>query len=567
MTYVVRAHDFSLQYPYADQPTLRHLSLHLKPGERVLLLGPSGSGKSSLALCLNGLIPHSVEADVRGSMQVFGRETRDLDPAALARRVGMVFQDPESQFCTLTVEDEIAFGLENLGVARDEMARRIDGALQQVAMAAERGTRLDRLSGGMKQRVVLAAALAMEPDLMILDEATSNLDPAGAADLFALVQRIARAAPHRAFLMIEHRLDALINIISRVWVLGEDGCLIYDAPPRALFLQHRASLDELGVWQPTVTSLAQALQEAGVAPPLPWLTLDEALAWLRQAPQAWETAAEWAQPGADAAVEPHSIPVLELEHVSYTYRTGAAAVRDVNLVVRRGEVLAVVGSNGAGKSTLAHLMIGLIHPQQGTVRVLSRDSAHTPLSTLAGLCGFVFQNPEHQFVTDCVFDEIAMGVRAEGLDEETVRQRTCALLRQLHLADKETANPFTLSQGQKRRLSVATMLTGARHILILDEPTFGQDAYNSQELTSMLRQLNRAGVTVILVTHDMELVWSLAQRVAVMADGRLLKVDTPTAIFANRDLLRQARLQPPARAVVAYAVKAMAAHAARYPLW
>src|SRR5690606_16353323 len=315
-------------------------------------------------------------------------------------------------------------------------------------------------------RVALAAALAMEPDLLILDEATSNLDPAGAADLFALVQRIARANPHRAFLMIEHRLDALINLISRAWVLGEDGRLIYDAPPRSLFLQHRDALAELGVWQPTVTSLAQTLQEAGVASPLPWLTLDEALAWLRQAPQAWETAAAWAQPAGGAAVAAHGIPVLELEHVSYAYPANAVAVRDVNLVVRRGEVLAVVGSNGAGKSTLAHLMIGLIYPQQGVVRVLGRDSAHTPLSTLAGLGGFVFQNPEHQFVTDCVFDEIALGMRAEGVDEETIRQRTRTLLRQLHLADKETANPFTLSQGQKRRLSVATMLTGTRHILI-----------------------------------------------------------------------------------------------------
>jgi len=557
VTAILRARRFSLQYPYADAPTLHDFSVDLQRGERVLLLGPSGSGKSSLALCLNGLIPHSIEADVTGSLRVCGQETTTARPAELAQRIGIVFQDPESQFCTLTVEDEIAFGLENLRLPRDEMDERIDQALRQVEMAGERGTRLDRLSGGMAQRVVLAATLAMDPDLLILDEATSNLDPAGEVELFALLERMARRDPARTFLLVAHRLDPLIQTISRVWVLDEAGRLLYDAPPRSLFAQHGAALAAMGIWQPAATSLAHALAQADGTPAPPFLTIPEALAWLRRHPQAWEPAAAWAQPAADPASDPHAAPAVVLDRISFAYGDGARAVRDVSLCVRCGEVLAVVGANGAGKSTLAQLVVGLRHPQQGTVRVLGEDVARTPVSQLAQRCGFVFQNPEHQFVTDRVCDEVAFGLRRQGLDEESVTTRTRALLQRLHLADKETANPFTLSQGQKRRLSVATMLDSERAILILDEPTFGQDARNSRELVATLRRLNREGMTLILVTHDMELVWTLAQRVAVMANGRLLHVAPVAAIFADADLLRRAHLRPPSQAVVAAALDTM----------
>ncbi len=563
MTAVAQAQAFSLRYPDAAEPVLRNFSFRLGRGERVLLLGPSGSGKSSLTLCLNGLIPHSIEADVSGALQVFGQEVIHADPADLAQRIGIVFQDPESQFCTLTVEDEIAFGLENLRLSRRVIDRRIDQVLGQVGLRGQRHTRLDRLSGGMAQRVALAAILAMNPALLVLDEATSNLDPAGAAAIFSLVAQLARTAPECTFLIIEHRLDALLETISRVWVVDEDGRLRYDAPPRTLFTQEYAALAAMGIWQPPAMSLAHTLRQAGVVQEAAWLTLPEALAWLRCHPHAWDAAWAWAQPTADPGPSAETSPAVALEHVSFSYANGTRALHDLSLSVRRGEVLAVVGGNGAGKSTLAQLMVGLLRPQQGTVRVDGDDTARLPASVLARRCGFVFQNPEHQFVTDRVYDEIAFGYRQQGVDEARTAQATRALLERLNLSDKENANPFALSQGQKRRLSVATMLTADRSILILDEPTFGQDERNSRELVAELRRLNQAGMTLVLVTHDMELVWALAQRVAVMADGRLLAVGPVDQIFADADLLQRAALQCPARAVVAQALQRMTAQPAR----
>jgi energy-coupling factor transport system ATP-binding protein len=558
MTALVEARQFSMQYPYTARPTLQHLSCTLRQGERVLLLGASGSGKSSFCLCLNGLIPHSIEADIDGLLSVCGFDTRRTEPACLARHIGMVFQDPESQFCTLTVEDEVAFGLENLCLSRADIANRIDQALRWIGLEAHRHTRLDRLSGGQKQRVMLAACLAMDPKILVLDEATSHLDPAGARQFLRLIHRFAQTEAERTLLVVEHQLDMLIESIHRVWVLDEEGTLRHDAPPRPLFTQYGSELEQIGVWQPSAISLAHTLHEAGILwTPYP-LTIRESLDRLRDCPQAWADATHWARPGADPAPAPDGEPILELNQVTFAYPDGTQALRGIDLAVRRGEVLALVGANGAGKTTLAQLMVGLLRPQQDRVRFLGQDIAGLPLRELAGRCGFVFQNPEHQFVTDRVFDEIAFGLRRQGLSEEMVHTRTEQLLHRLGLTPHTNANPFALSQGQKRRLSVASMLAGDKELLVLDEPTFGQDVRNRQELMAALRRLNREGVTLLLVTHDMDLVWELAQRAAVLADGHLLKVAPVETIFADRALLQQAHLEPAPRATMWTSIQALA---------
>jgi energy-coupling factor transport system ATP-binding protein len=558
MMEIAQAQGLTLRYPYTAKPILQDISFTLGRGERVLLLGPSGSGKSSLSLCLNGLIPHSVEAELRGSLCVFDRPTLGIAPAELARRVGIVFQDPESQFCTLTVEDEVAFGLENLGLSRIEIDTRINQALAQVGLSDQRRTRLDRLSGGMKQRLALAAALAMAPELLVLDEVTANLDPAGAAEVFEQIEQLARQAPERTFLLIEHRLDRLIGLIDRVWVLDEEGRLIYDTTPRRLFAQYGQALEQAGIWQPTATRLAHHLQQAGLEPVVWPLTLQETLEMIHHQPESWPLVVGWARPGGASGPGSEAEVIVQLREVAFSYPDGSRAVERVNLEVRRGEVLALVGANGAGKTTLAQLMAGLLRPQQGSVQLLGEETSHLSARTLARRCGFVFQNPEHQFVTDQVFDEVAFGLRQQGLDEAEIRARVEAHLARLGLLARQKANPFELSQGQKRRLSVATMLVGKQELLILDEPTFGQDACNARELTAELRRLNQEGLSLVLVTHDMELVWELAQRVAVMAGGRLLKVGPVTEIFADTELLWQSHLTPPPQAILAAALQEIA---------
>ncbi len=376
MTEILCADKLSLRYPYTNAPTLQNISLTLKRGERVLLLGPSGSGKSSLSLCLNGLIPHTIEAELSGSLRVFGQETLHIQPAELARRIGIVFQDPESQFCTLTVEDEMAFGLENLCLPRPEIERRIEAGLAKVNLAAQRRTRLDRLSGGMKQRLALAATLSMQPELLILDEATANLDPAGVAEIFDMIASLAQSDPDLTLVLVEHRLDPLMSLINRVWVLDENGCLIHDGPPRQIFAQHGLALDRTGIWQPTASRLAHHLQQTSIKLPSWPLTLGEGLEALQQQPTAWPVAAEWTKPLTPLSIPPNQKVMVQFRQVHYHYPNGTRAVQEVDFAVHHGEILALVGANGAGKSTVAQLMAGLLRPQQGTVEMLGRG--HPP---------------------------------------------------------------------------------------------------------------------------------------------------------------------------------------------
>ncbi len=552
----VQANELALRYPYAATTVLQGLTFTIQAGERILLLGTSGSGKSSLALVLNGLIPHSIEAELAGELAIFGHSTAATPPAQLARRVGIVFQDPESQFCMLTVADEVAFGLENLGCPREQMDERIDAALARVGLANHRTARLDRLSGGQKQRVAVAATLAMDPSLLLLDEATANLDPAGAAEMMAVVAELAQRDRGRTIVLIDHQLDHLIALVDRVLVIDAHGQLAHDMPPRQLFAEHGPALDAAGIWQPTAMLLAHTLRTAGHSLPNWPLTMAEALTMLRQQPTAWAAALAWAAPAEAcpprlSASAGSADPVLDLREIHFAYPNGTAVLNGIDLSVQRGEIIALCGPNGAGKTTLAQLMVGLLRPQQGTVRILGRDAANLSVRALAQHGGFVFQNPEHQFVADSVFDEVAFALRRQALTETEIRARVDPLLARLDLLAKATANPYELSQGQKRRLSVATMLVESQDFLVLDEPTHGQDARNTRELVAELRRLNALGLTLILVTHDMELVWTLAHRVAIVMDGQLARVETPAQLFADEALLAAAQLVLPARAVIA----------------
>ncbi|WP_162179601.1 ABC transporter ATP-binding protein [Thermogemmatispora carboxidivorans] len=565
-TALIEIEDLTVKYPGRRAPALEGLQLQLRAGETVLLLGPSGSGKSTLALTLNGLIPHSIGKLQSGRIRVAGFDTRQTTVATLAQRVGILFQDPEAQFVMFTVEDEIAFGLENLCFSPEEMERRISESLRLVGLTDLRYRRVEQLSGGEKQRVALAALLALEPEILVFDEPTANLDPQGTREVFDLLRRCKETGRY-TIVLIEHRLDELMDLVERMVVLGKRGEVIIDGAPREVLRSHLSTLQELGVWVPQVARLAHALQQHGWSlEPFP-LTLSEAAEVLtkrhalnisRQASPALLTSASAHKNGhQQSSGSPPINPQpgqgeAAIEVCSLSYRAaGREVLQDVSLALPRGALLALVGANGAGKTTLAQHLVGILQPPRGCIRLLGRDLTTIPARELTRHVGYVFQNPEHQFITEAVEDEVAYGLRVMGLPATEVQERTRTLLERFNLLSLARANPFTLSHGEKRRLSVATMLAMGQEILILDEPTFGQDEYNATALLELLWQLHSEGRTVVIITHDMSLVATYAQYVAVMNRGRLLFYGTPAALFAREELLAEARLMLPPLAELA----------------
>ncbi|GAA5201349.1 energy-coupling factor transporter ATPase [Microbacterium jejuense] len=553
-------------------PAPADVSFDIAPGEVVLLLGPSGSGKSTLTLTLNGLLPQSVPATVTGSVQVDGLDTQTTPVAELSTRVGMVFQDPDAQLVTGTLLDEVAFGPENLRMPVPEVLERAEAALRRVGLWERRAENPDRLSGGGRQRLAIACALAMGSPLLVLDEPTANLDPAGIEDVYAALAELVTAGD-RAILLVEHNLDAAVGFVDRVVVLDQDGRLAADGTVDDVLRDRAAELHAMGVWLPVSAIAALRLRRAGFAlDPLPLTPAElhaslEAEAGPSVAPRSPASGDRTIAPFPDAAgpslrrtrETPMSGSAHEARHSGretapdplitvrdLTLRRGRSEVlHGIDLDVPRGRFVAVVGANGAGKTSLIQALAGVVAPPKGTVHVDGLDVGRADARTLSSRIGFVFQNPEHQFIAHTVFDEIAHGLRLQRLGEDEVRARTEALLDRFGLTAKAESHPFLLSGGQKRRLSVGTALVAGAPVLVLDEPTFGQDRARADELLSLLSELNAEGTTIVVVTHDMQLVTDHADRTVVLADGRVL-TEGPTAdVFADDELIRRAGLRPP----------------------
>ncbi|MEM7334954.1 MAG: ABC transporter ATP-binding protein [Chloroflexota bacterium] len=533
----IQINDLNVTYLGRKTAVLSGVNLSFNPGETVLLLGASGSGKSTLALTCNGLIPHSLGTKMTGQVLVDDLDTQVVETAALSQKVGIVFQDPEAQFVTLKVEDEILFGLENLKQPPETMSAKVDDALGQVEMASYRLRSVDQLSGGQKQRIAFASLLAMEPQLIIFDEPTANLDPVGTDDVFNLLAEIKAQGKH-TLILIEHKLDSLMHLIDRVVVLGSAGEILADGSPQQVFFDKAALLKSQGIWMPEITQLATQLQQQGRLPAeAKPLTIPELLPHL-------ESLALEPDGAASEQSSDENPPVIQINGLTFSYGE-TAVLQNINLDILQGEFLAIVGANGAGKTTLAQLIAGILQPSDGTIEINSQSVQQIRNRDLAKFVGYVFQNPEHQFITNFVFDEVAYSLRVAGLAETAVSEKGNALLEQFGLMRYAKASPFTLSHGEKRRLSVATMLAMGQDVLILDEPTFGQDQKNADTIMELLTELNQQGKTIIMITHDMKLVAEYATQVVVMSNGRKLTEDKPSTLFNQPDILRQANLTPP----------------------
>lgn len=542
---LVEVRDLRVQYPRATEPALSRVSFSVARGETLLLLGPSGSGKSTIGLCLAGLIPTSVPARMEGEILLDGRDASQMSIGERTAQIGMVFQDPEAQFCMLTVDDEVAFGLENLTVPREEMGGRIAGALAMVGLGGQRQKRVDRLSGGQKQRLALACALARRPGILFLDEPTANLDPAARRDFFQLLRALRRDQPHLTTLIVEHALDDLIESVDRVLLLGRGGVVLGVDSPTATFDRRIEEIDEIGIWLPQVTALGGALRLAGLEVPVLPLTVEGGIDEFRGLLVRQSAAA----PGNDDRKDERcfgNVPLaISARDLSFSYPGGPEVLHRVSLDVHANSFFALVGPNASGKTTLASHFADILRPSAGHVRISGDDITALTTADITDRVGYVFQNPEHQFVEQRVEDELSYSLRLRGRPTEEIEAIVDRLLSSFGLAPHRSLNPFLLSQGQKRRLSVATMLAVGQAVLVLDEPTFGQDRRTAGALMERLCALHRDGVTILIITHDMQLVADYAQRVAVLVGGQVRFVGSASELFAEEVVLREACLISP----------------------
>jgi energy-coupling factor transporter ATP-binding protein EcfA2 len=515
--------------------------LQVARGECVTLLGRAGAGKTTLCLALNGLVPHATGGVFRGDVLVLGQNTKQHAVADLARSVGLVFQDPESQLVQMRVEDEIAFGPENLGVPPAEIEERVTWVLQAVGLADYRDRSPLLLSGGEKQRVAIAAMLAMRPQVLVLDEPTANLDPTGKSAIFGVLAELRRQHEITIFVATQE-LERVGRFADRVAVL-HDGRIALDGPPTEVF-QQVARLQELGVGVPQMAELGHLLTQR-TGRPYRFTGMTDAYRELcRQARQA--TAGEARTPSTVPVPCPPSPvarhPQIAVEYVSYTYADGTAALRRVNLTLHAGDYLALLGPNGAGKSTLARHFNGLLRPTRGRVLVEGCDTRVTAVAQLARRVGYAFQNPDHQIFASTVQEEIAFGPRMLGLPAGLVAQRVAEALDRFRLVRYADTPPALLGFGLRRKVALAAIIAMQPQVLILDEPTGGLDWRSQQELLEVTTAFNAQGQTVVLITHDMRLVAEYATRAVVLLGGQVLFDGTPRGLFARPEVLRSASL-------------------------
>ncbi|WP_458120757.1 ABC transporter ATP-binding protein [Paenibacillus sp. Z6-24] len=531
---VIQFQDFSFQYRAQSEPTLHHINLTIYEGEKVLIVGPSGSGKSTLSHCMNGLIPFFYQGEMSGSLQIGGQESRELSIAELSDRVGTVLQDPDGQFVGLTVAEDIAFKLENDRVPQAEMIRRVTGAAETVEFATFLEASPQSLSGGQKQKTTLAGVLVSEADVLLFDEPLASLDPYTGRMTVDLIDRIHRETG-RTVVIIEHRLeDMLHRHVDRIIVVN-DGRIAADMTPAELLCS--GLLRETGIREPLYLN---ALRYAGciITPDMQpqhieTIRLDDCIPVLN----------DWyhGQQG-DMAVSAAE-PILELQHVSFGYSKSNPVLHDVSLTVRRGEMVCIAGRNGAGKSTISKLICGFYRPTSGQILLGGRDLAGDTIKERADQIGFVMQNPNHMLSKPLIYDEVALGLRTRGVPEEEIQQRVHDVLQVCGLYPFRSWPVSALSYGQKKRVTIASILVLRPEILILDEPTAGQDYRHYNEMMEFLMELNAQGITIIMITHDMYLMMEYGQRTIVLSEGKKIADDVPARVLSDEAVVAAAHLK------------------------
>ena len=535
MTPIIEFKDYTFKYRSQVEPTLRHVNLTINAGEKVLIVGPSGSGKSTLAHCINGLAPFSFPGESTGSLTVSGKDPAKEGIFGMSKLVGTVLQDTDGQFIGLTVAEDIAFALENDCVPQEELFQRVDEVAETVDVKFLLDHAPTELSGGQKQRVSMAGVMIDDVDILLFDEPLANLDPATGKRAIDLIDKISKTTG-KTVLIIEHRLeDALYRDVDRIVVVGE-GEIVADMKPDELLCTD--VLEKEGIREPLYIT---ALKHAGctVKPEtMPQHIESMELAPYRERVQGWFQKAEL--PPERQRTE----SMLEVEGVSFSYVPGKKVLQDINFRIEKGEMVSIVGKNGAGKSTLSNLICGFITPNSGKILLEGEDISGLSIKERGEVIGLVMQNPNQMISKPMIFDEVALGLAVRGVPEEEIKERVHETLKICGLYPFRNWPVSALSFGQKKRVTIASILVMNPRVLILDEPTAGQDFRHYTEIMEFLKDINeRLGITIIMITHDMHLMLEYTDRAIVIADGRLIADDAPARVLTDSQIADRAYLK------------------------
>lgn len=531
---MIQFNSFQFHYFSQAEPTLHDINLTIYEGEKVLIVGPSGSGKSTLGNCLNGLIPFAYKGEIEGSLKINGRETREMNIFELSKMVGTVLQDADGQFIGLTVGEDIAFALENDCVDQGTMKETV----QRVADMGDMGKLLKsspfELSGGQKQRVSFAGVMVDDVDILLFDEPLANLDPATGKTAIDLIDHVWKELG-KTVVIIEHRLeDVLYRDVDRIVVVN-DGRIVADMTPDELIAAD--ILPGMGIREPLY---ATALKYAGVSvtPEMrPGRMETLRIEMVKEAVQKWALSRV---PDREVNDRPD---ILTAEHVSFQYTKKRRILKDLSFHIREGEMVSIVGTNGAGKSTLAKVICGFVTEDEGRLLYEGEDLKGKTIKERSRMIGFVMQNPNQMICKPMIYDEVALGLRIRGVDEAEIEKRVEKALKICGLAPFKKWPISALSFGQKKRVTIASALVLDPKILILDEPTAGQDFHHYTEIMEFLKSLNSEGVTIIMITHDMHLMLEYTPHAIVIADGEKIGDATSAEILTNESITERANLK------------------------
>lgn len=532
---IISFENFGFKYTAQAEPTLYNIDLQIRKGEKILIAGPSGCGKSTLAHCINGLIPNSYPGDASGSLTVCGKNAFKLSLFDLSKIVGTVLQDSDGQFIGLTVAEDIAFALENDCIEQDEMFRQVQKVAELVDVQAVLHHAPHEISGGQKQRVGLGGVMVGAVDVLLFDEPLANLDPATGKQAIVLIDEIQKRTGC-AVIIIEHRLeDVLYRPVDRIVVMG-DGRIIYNGDPDTLLCSD--ILQESGIREPLYVT---ALKYAGI-------TLDTAmrpsyLPELKLTDAQVQLVRNWFDKLPTVEREPNQDVLLRVENIDFRYEGGHHALRGISLTIHKGEMLSIVGTNGAGKSTFSKVVCGFEQPQSGTLELNGTDLSAYSIKERADHIGYVMQNPNQMISKTQIFDEVALGLRNRGVAEDEIRARVEETLKICGLYPFRNWPVSALSYGQKKRVTIASILVLQPEMILLDEPTAGQDLKHYTEIMDFLSQLNKQGVTVVLITHDMHLMLEYTPRAVVFHAGKVIADQSAAEVLNSPEIVKAAHLK------------------------
>lgn len=532
---MIQFEHFGFKYRSQAEPTLKDINLTIYEGEKVLIAGPSGSGKSTLAHCINGLVPASYKGSMEGSLHIGGKNAEKENIFSLSQLVGTVLQDPDGQFIGLTVGEDIAFTLENDQVTREEMNTRVEEAARLTEVDGKLASSVHELSGGQKQRVAIAGVLVNDVDILLFDEPLASLDPATGKEVIDLIDRLQKQTK-KTIVMVEHRLeDVLFRHVDRIIVVNE-GTIVADMTPDELLASN--VLEAAYLREPLYV---KAMKYAGipVAPgdqiaDLPRLTLDD---------EAKEKIEQWMEASEPSVEQIAAQDLLEVRELSFDYLTRPNTLSNISFTVKKGEMISIAGANGAGKTTLSKVLCAFEKPTKGSILLNGDDITGDTIKQRSERIGVVMQNPNQMISKQMIFDEVALGLVLRGVKEDKIKERVERVLKVCGLYPFRNWPVSALSFGQKKRVTIASILVLEPEILILDEPTAGQDFKHYTEMMTFLEQLNQQGVTIFMITHDMHLMLEYTTRTIVISDGEKIADDTPAKVLTDQLLVQKASLK------------------------